>query len=543
MAETAAAGHLIAGRYRLDGVIGSGSVGQVWRAHDELLDRAVALKEIIMPRGMEISGETLMKSAVAEARAAARLHHPNIVPVFDVVSEFDRPWIVMHHVAGQSLHAVVTANGPFDVGKAVDLTTALVDAVASAHAAGILHRDIKPSNVLIADDGRILLTDFSIARLIGTGTMTHTGMVLGTPGYLPPERIITGVVGPPADLFGIGATVYFAVEGRGPFDGADAVMATFASATRPHPEPVRAGPLTPLLNGLLVKEPDQRTTVEQARDLVAALRQPATPPPVGAATPSPACEGRMPPTVVRARTRAEASVAPEPPVLPQPMPPTVARTPHRTSPDPKAAEPATDTDAGQATAHDALTISPAAVVHDKAPDQVTATPNGRGKRMRPRVWIGVAAGVAAILVAVIALSASGDKPQAPVNLQLIHEQGFGSVADGWSPLISDCAALDTSAGPDGQTEAVQAAYCDLRASASLRLYLYLFDSPPGLACQGTGTTPWSRNSRSGLYCEGWYTPLESIAWNVGDAVMILEPPPGTTPITIDQLRALWQQYA
>ncbi|HKD97892.1 MAG TPA: serine/threonine-protein kinase [Micromonosporaceae bacterium] len=254
MAEAVVAGHRIAGRYRLHRPLGSGSVGQVWHGHDELLDRPVALKEIIVPFGLDISGDALLESAVASARVAARLHHPNIVPVFDVVPESGCPWIVMHYVPGRSLQTVVTTGGPLDVPATARIAGALLDAVAAAHSAGILHLDIKPSNVLIADDGGILLTDFSAARATGAGA--------------------------PADLFGIGTTLHFALEGGAPADAAAAGSG-----------PARAGALAPLLDGLLSRDPARRPTVTQAREMLVAL---------GGAGPmvAPSALGQPAPTVV-----------------------------------------------------------------------------------------------------------------------------------------------------------------------------------------------------------------------------------------------------
>lgn len=261
-----AAGLRVGGRYRLDEVIGAGGMGVVWRAYDERLHRSVAVKEIRYPSVVTAEERAdLTRRAMVEARSAARLDHPGIVAVHDVVEEDDRPWIVMRLVAGRSLDQVVRQDGPLGVEAAARLGLDLVDALTHAHAAGVVHRDVKPSNVLVQPDGRILLTDFSIAQVLGVGTVTKTGVLLGSPGYIAPERMLGGGTGPAADLFGLGATLYFAVEGRGPFDAAEPLAGLFATANQPHPRPVRAGALESILDGLLAKSPDERLTTEATR--------------------------------------------------------------------------------------------------------------------------------------------------------------------------------------------------------------------------------------------------------------------------------------
>jgi serine/threonine protein kinase len=260
---------LVGGRYRLDSVLGAGGMGVVWRAYDERLHRTVAVKEVRYPATVTPADRTeLTDRAMREARSAAALDHPHIVAVYDVVDDDDRPWIVMRLVDGQALDQVVAQDGPLDPERTARLGRNLLDALDAAHAAGIVHRDVKPSNVLIGPDGSALLTDFSIAAAFGAGTLTQTGVLLGSPGYIAPERVRGGTTGPATDLFGLGATLYFAVEGRGPFDAAEPLAGLFAAATQPHPPPVRAAALTPLLDGLLIKDPADRMTSAQARILL-----------------------------------------------------------------------------------------------------------------------------------------------------------------------------------------------------------------------------------------------------------------------------------
>jgi hypothetical protein len=262
---------MIAGRYRLMERLGAGGVGTVWRAFDEQLHREVAVKELrLAPELTADQRDEVLRAALAEARHAAQLSHPRIVGVYDVVAHRRRPHIVMQYVPGRSLEAVVAAQGPLPPQRVALLAGQLLDALAAAHAAGIIHRDLKPSNVLMTDSGDALLSDFSLAETMATGTISRTGHMVGTPGYIAPERVVTGRVGPEADLFGLGATLFYAVEGHAAFEHADPVAGAFAAAVRPHPRPERAGTLTPLIDALLEKEPDARASIARARELLAA---------------------------------------------------------------------------------------------------------------------------------------------------------------------------------------------------------------------------------------------------------------------------------
>lgn len=263
---------VLAGRYRLDNVIGTGGMGTVWRGYDEMLHRPVAVKELHLPPQL---GDTARAEAVAramsEARYAARLQHPGIVAVYDIVEHDGRPWIVMQLVEGVSLFRHVQQHGPMPPVEAARIGLAMLDALSAAHAAGVVHRDVKPSNVLLGSRGEVLLTDFSIAFALGSVTMTSTGVVLGSPGYVAPERISGGRTGPEADLFGLGATLFFLAEGVGPFDAEDPLAGLLASATQLHPRPRNTGPLTPVIDGLLVKDPAQRMTAQAAAEALRAI--------------------------------------------------------------------------------------------------------------------------------------------------------------------------------------------------------------------------------------------------------------------------------
>jgi hypothetical protein len=277
----------LAGRYRLLDVVGRGGMGRVWRAHDLLLDRSVAVKEVLPITGLPETREELARRTIREARAAARLAHPNAVQVFDVEFAEDRPWIVMELVAGRSLDTLVRQDGPLDVAAVARIGLVLLDVLDAAHRIGILHRDIKPHNILVTDNGRIKLGDFGVAGTVpgapaGPGgiqpptEVTPRGVTLASPSYVAPERATDGSSTIETDLWSLGATLYWAVEGRPPYSRANVTRQLAALATEPPDPVVRAGPLTPVLYGLLQRAPGRRLTPADARTL---LRTAAAPPP------------------------------------------------------------------------------------------------------------------------------------------------------------------------------------------------------------------------------------------------------------------------
>nr|BFE81410.1 hypothetical protein GCM10020093_040110 [Planobispora longispora] len=212
-------GRLVGRRYRLMSPVGRGGMGMVWHAHDVLLDRDVAVKELILPYGLDHAGKQVAhRRMMREARSAARISHPGIVTVHDVVEEDGRPWIVMELVRAWSLEQAVRQSGPLPVAQAAEIGIRVLDALRHAHAAGILHRDIKPGNVLLTSD-RVVLTDFGIAAIEGDVTITQTGLLMGSPAYIPPERLSGQPITQAADLWSFGATLYAAVEGRPPYEG------------------------------------------------------------------------------------------------------------------------------------------------------------------------------------------------------------------------------------------------------------------------------------------------------------------------------------
>jgi serine/threonine protein kinase len=253
------AGRLIAGRYRLVSVTGQGGMGTVWRARDELLNRDVAVKELVWPPDFtEQERETACRRAVREAQTAARLSHENIVRIYDIAEEDGEPWIVMELLPFRSLREIVQEDGPLAPAEAARVGLGVLAGLRAAHAAGIVHRDVKPANILLGPDGRVVLTDFGIARAADSATLTNAGDIIGSPSYIAPEHAKGEPSGAPGDLWGLGASLYTAVEGRPPFHRGHA-LATLTAVVADEPDPATlAGPLLPVISALLRKDPDTR---------------------------------------------------------------------------------------------------------------------------------------------------------------------------------------------------------------------------------------------------------------------------------------------
>jgi serine/threonine protein kinase len=263
---------LLAGRYRLGDVLGRGGMGTVWRAVDETLGRTVAVKELRFPSNIdEEEKRRLITRTLREAKAIARIRNTSAVTVYDVVDEDDRPWIVMELVEGKSLAEVIREDGLLDPRRAAEVGLAILDVLRSAHREGILHRDVKPSNVLIADDGRVVLTDFGIAQVEGDPSITSTGMLVGAPSYISPERARGHKPGPAADLWSLGGLLYASVEGTPPYDKGSAIATLTAVMTESLEEPKNAGPLRDVIYGLLTKDPAQRLDDAGARAMLKAV--------------------------------------------------------------------------------------------------------------------------------------------------------------------------------------------------------------------------------------------------------------------------------
>ena len=282
--DTGRAG-VIAGRYTLVGEVGRGGMGVVWRAIDEVLDREVAIKRV----GMSPGGVTPdLARAEREARLAAQLSHPNVVAVFNVVvdPDTDSRWLVMEYVPGTTLARLVKDEGPLPPDEAAPLLRQVADALVAAHAVGIVHRDVKPSNVLVDRNRRAKLTDFGIARTMADPSLTQTGLVTGSPAYLAPE-VAAGQRGDEsADVWSLGATAYHLLSGHPPYEMGDNVLGGLYRIVNEEPPRLpEAGPLAPLIEGTMVKDPARRWSMVQVRDFLAAPGGP-VPPVLPADTPA-----------------------------------------------------------------------------------------------------------------------------------------------------------------------------------------------------------------------------------------------------------------
>ncbi|MEV4064202.1 serine/threonine-protein kinase [Nonomuraea dietziae] len=261
----------LGGRYRLLRPLGQGGMGRVWHAHDELLARDVAAKEVVPPVGMaENEVEVFTSRTLREARAAARISHPGVAAVYDVLEERGHPWIIMQFVPSRPLGGLIAERGGLPAERVARIGLDVLRALRAAHAVGVLHRDVKPDNVLLAHDGSAVLTDFGLAALDEDASVTRSGMVVGTPAYMAPERATGGPSLPASDLWSLGALLYAAVEGLSPFHRSH-VLATLGAVVHDEPPPmVKAGALAPVIHGLLRKDPSDRMSLDEAEALLLA---------------------------------------------------------------------------------------------------------------------------------------------------------------------------------------------------------------------------------------------------------------------------------
>jgi serine/threonine protein kinase len=419
---------LIAGRYRLAEQVGSGAMGVVWRAEDEVLRRTVALKQVRLPSGVdENTRNQAYRRVMREGRLFARLHHPHAIAVFDVVDHADQPWLVMEYLPSQSLSEAVTAHGVLSPPVAAKVGHQVAAALTAAHTAGIVHRDVKPGNVLLGPDGVVKVTDFGVSRAIDEATITSNGMMAGTPAYLAPEVARGADADFRSDVYSLGSTIYAAVEGRPPFGQDENALAQLHRvATGDYTPPQRAGSLTSLLERLLAGDPARRPEMHQVRDELARLaaveaetdewteaeHEPADPTlPAGASGPA-VTSAPTPAPAVPARTAAPAA---GPPSRPAPPGRPEATIPATTIPAPS----------GSAVA-DVLVRSP------DAPDD----PEEQDRDDRPRRRRGalVGAGLAVLLVGAVVV----------VALVLSMRTGGGGTATAGGPAPS-------TADPSGTT--------------------------------------------------------------------------------------------
>ncbi|MFI7393613.1 serine/threonine-protein kinase [Streptomyces tendae] len=281
MVTEGAGGRVIAGRYRLHERLGSGGMGIVWRATDQLLAREVAVKALPLDETLSAAeARRRRERTLREARAVAQLRHPHVIVVHDVVEDDERAYMVMELVDGGSLADRVVSRGPVDAAEAARIGIALLDALGTAHTAGILHRDVKPSNVLVADDGRVVLTDFGVAQVAGATTLTESGSFVGSPEYTAPERMSGAGTGPESDLWSLGVLLCAVLSGASPFHRDSLGGVLHAVVTEEIRPPAQAAPLLPVVRGLLERDPRRRLDAASAQRMLRAFlstgRTPAT---------------------------------------------------------------------------------------------------------------------------------------------------------------------------------------------------------------------------------------------------------------------------
>jgi serine/threonine protein kinase len=315
---------LINGRYRLLNLIGHGSMGTVWRAYDEFLRRPVAVKEVRLPPGMpEAEADELRERTMREARAIGVLTHPNVVTLHDIAQVDGDPYVVMELVPGSSLAHLLREHGKLDTTQAAAVADAVAAALQAAHHAGITHRDVKPANVLVAQDGRIKLADFGIARNVSERTLTSTGITLGSPAYIAPEVASGGAVAPAADLWGLGATLFAAADGRAPYDPDGDVMTTLLQVVNGDvPQPETTGPIGEVITGLMVKDAAARMSLTEVRRLIYPLL-----PPAGESAFTREAIARAETQAADSPTRVTAAKPAQPEPAPQPSAPPLAPDP------------------------------------------------------------------------------------------------------------------------------------------------------------------------------------------------------------------------
>jgi tRNA A-37 threonylcarbamoyl transferase component Bud32/flagellar motility protein MotE (MotC chaperone) len=259
------------GRYRLDERLGTGAMGSVWKAYDQLLDRTVALKELVpqhpgiedLPRRRE--------RARKEARALAKVEHPAIISIHDLISVGEDPWIVMGYASGRPLDKIIHGNPPMAEPAIASIGLPVLHGLLACHASDVVHRDVKPANIVVAKDKSIRLVDFGIARIVGEATLSQSSKLIGTPEFLAPELLEGKPAGPPSDLWALGVTLYYALEGRSPFYARSIEATITAILYKDPPQPTRPGRLADMILRMLHKEPEARPAGQAVAAVLAAV--------------------------------------------------------------------------------------------------------------------------------------------------------------------------------------------------------------------------------------------------------------------------------
>lgn len=327
MSEQTAEPRTVADRYLLSSVRGRGGMGTVWEAEDRLLERRVAVKEVpLRDRGALGDEDTLRQRVLREARVAARVSHPSLVAIYDVVDGGDRVFLVQEFVDAPTLYDVVRRDGPLAPAAAAAIGQQVLGALDALHQAGVIHRDVKPSNVMVLPGGGVKVADFGIALMEDERDLTLAGSVLGSPGYLAPEQASGRRAEAAADLWALGATLWFAVEGRGPYGDTPGLAALGEVVHGPIPQATKAGPLAPVLEAVLRKDPAERVQAADLQPLLAAAAR-------NEAPPAPTAMAAPPPTVVAPAVTGAPPRPPSPPPPPAPAPPSWDAPPRRPTAD------------------------------------------------------------------------------------------------------------------------------------------------------------------------------------------------------------------
>jgi serine/threonine protein kinase len=488
-----AAGALVAGRYRLRSQLGGGGMGAVWLARDELLGREVAVKQVLVPVGIDAElAEANREAAMREGRIAARLSHPHAVSVYDMVLDDGQPWLVMEYLPSRSLAALLQDRGALPVQEVAQIGAQVADALTATHAAGVVHRDVKPGNILIGEgpgrDGLVKITDFGISRAVGDVSLTQTGVVKGTPAFLAPEVAQGQSPDEASDVFSLGGTLYACLEGTPPFGLSDnALQMLHRVAGGEFTPPRHAGVLTAPLLRMLATDPADRPTMTQVRDQLAEL---AAGPDrdvtevLTARTPLPRTLPGLP-----ARPRQTEVRSPAPPVTPgQAAPPAVP------SPAPAPVEPAAPAPADPAAARPLHREPTRPVESLNAP----AAPPDRGRRTR---WVALLAAlllIGVVATVVVLVSRRGDDPSAgaqgtpaPTSASAPSTAAQSSAAASTTPSPPSSAPTTTPAASTSSSAPVGPAGGPVTGAAvrdAVTSYYSLLPGNPQAAYDRTGPT-------------------------------------------------------